>query len=102
MSFHEFGHFIAARMCGVRVLRFAVGFGKPLYTFHAKNKTEWVLAAIPLGGYVKMYGDKNGASTPDYENIANFSEAEKKQSFIFKSTSKINSLVYDVKCYFHN
>ena len=54
VSFHEFGHFIAARMCGVRVLRFAVGFGKPLYTFHAKNKTEWVLAAIPLGGYVKL------------------------------------------------
>jgi RIP metalloprotease RseP len=54
VSFHEFGHFIAARICGVRVLRFAVGFGKPLYTFHAKNKTEWVLAAIPLGGYVKL------------------------------------------------
>ncbi len=54
VSFHEFGHFLAARCCGVRVLRFAVGFGKPLFTFHAKNKTEWVLASIPLGGYVKL------------------------------------------------
>lgn len=54
VSFHEFGHFLAARMCGVRVLRFAVGFGKPLFTFRAKNQTEWVLAAIPLGGYVKL------------------------------------------------
>ena len=54
VSFHEFGHFLAARCCGVRVLRFAVGFGKPLLTYHAKNKTEWVLAAIPLGGYVKL------------------------------------------------
>jgi regulator of sigma E protease len=54
VSFHEFGHFLAARFCGVRVLRFAVGFGKPLFTFHAKNKTEWVVASIPLGGYVKL------------------------------------------------
>ena len=54
VSFHEFGHFLAARACGVKVLRFAVGFGKPLFTYHAKNKTEWVLASIPLGGYVKL------------------------------------------------
>jgi regulator of sigma E protease len=54
VSFHEFGHFFAARCCGVRVLRFAVGFGKPLFTYRAKNKTEWVLASIPLGGYVKL------------------------------------------------
>ena len=54
VSFHEFGHFLAARCCGVRVLRFAIGFGKPLFTFRAKNQTEWVLASIPLGGYVKL------------------------------------------------
>ena len=54
VSFHEFGHFLAARCCGVRVLRFAVGFGKPLFTYRAKNKTEWVIASIPLGGYVKL------------------------------------------------
>jgi regulator of sigma E protease len=54
VSFHEFGHFVAARACGVRVLRFAIGFGKPLFTYCAKNKTEWVIAAIPLGGYVKL------------------------------------------------
>ena len=54
VSFHEFGHFLAARACGVRVLRFAVGFGKPLFTYRAANKTEWVLASIPLGGYVKL------------------------------------------------
>ncbi len=54
VSFHEFGHFLAARCCGVRVLRFAVGFGKPLFTYRASNKTEWVLASIPLGGYVKL------------------------------------------------
>ena len=54
VSFHEFGHFLAARACGVRVLRFAIGFGKPLLTYRAPNQTEWVLASIPLGGYVKL------------------------------------------------
>ena len=54
VSFHEYGHFLAARLCGVKVLRFALGFGKPLFTYKAKNGTEWVLASIPLGGYVKL------------------------------------------------
>ncbi len=54
VSFHEFGHYSAARMCGVKVLRFAVGFGKPLLTLKSKSGTEWVIAAIPLGGYVKL------------------------------------------------
>jgi regulator of sigma E protease len=54
VSFHEFGHFLAARACGVRVLRFAVGFGRPLFTYRASNQTEWVVASIPLGGYVKL------------------------------------------------
>jgi regulator of sigma E protease len=70
VSFHEFGHFLAARCCGVRVLRFAVGFGKPLFTYHAKNKTEWVLASIPLGGYVKLLDgrDPQQAISPSEES----------------------------------
>lgn len=54
VSFHEYGHFLVARLCGVRVLRFALGFGKPLFTYKARNSTEWVIASIPLGGYVKL------------------------------------------------
>ena len=54
VSFHEYGHFLAARLCGVKVLRFALGFGKPLFNYRAKNGTEWVIAPIPLGGYVKL------------------------------------------------
>ena len=54
VSFHEYGHFSVARLCGVKVLRFALGFGKPLYTYRAQNGTEWVIASIPLGGYVKL------------------------------------------------
>jgi regulator of sigma E protease len=63
VSFHEFGHFLAARLCGVRVLRFAVGFGKPIFTYVASNKTEWVIASIPLGGYVKLLDGRDGQQT---------------------------------------
>jgi len=63
VSFHEFGHFLAARCCGVRVLRFAVGFGKPLFAYRAKNNTEWVLASIPLGGYVKLLDGRDPQQT---------------------------------------
>lgn len=54
VTFHEFGHYWVARRCGVRVLRFSVGFGRPLWRRVAKDGTEYQIAAIPLGGYVKM------------------------------------------------
>ena len=63
VSFHEFGHFLVARLCGVRVLRFAVGFGKPIFTYIANNKTEWVIASIPLGGYVKLLDGRDSQQT---------------------------------------
>ena len=54
VTIHEYGHFWVARRCGVRVLRFSVGFGKPLLRWHDRQGTEFVIAALPLGGYVKM------------------------------------------------
>ena len=54
VTIHEYGHFWVARRCGVRVLRFSVGFGKPLLRWHDRHGTEFVVAALPLGGYVKM------------------------------------------------
>mgnify|MGYP001361933547 FL=1 len=57
--FHEFGHFIVARRSGVHVMRFSVGFGKPLLRWSDKYGTEFVLAAIPFGGYVQMYDDRD-------------------------------------------
>lgn len=54
---HELGHYLVARWCGVRVLRFSVGFGRPLLKYQGKDGTEWVLAVFPLGGYVKMFGE---------------------------------------------
>lgn len=62
---HEYGHYIVARWCGVRVLRFSVGFGKPLVTKKfTPDGTEWVLAAFPLGGYVKMLDEREGPVDP--------------------------------------
>ena len=60
VTFHEFGHFWVARRCGVKVLRFSVGFGTPLLRWHDRHGTEFVVAAIPLGGYVKMLDEREG------------------------------------------
>src|SRR5688500_15988488 len=58
---HEYGHYLIARLCGVKVLRFSVGFGRPLLTKRlGPDGTEWALAAIPFGGYVKMLDEREG------------------------------------------
>ncbi len=62
---HEFGHYIVARWCGVKVLRFSIGFGKPFWsTRRGTDQTEWALAPIPLGGYVKMLDEREGEVAP--------------------------------------
>ena len=53
VSFHEFGHFWVARRCGVKVQRFSIGFGTPLLRWHDSHNTEFVIAALPLGGYLR-------------------------------------------------
>lgn len=59
---HEFGHYLAARLAGVKVLRFSVGFGKPLFSRRlGRDQTEWTVSALPLGGYVKMLDEREGA-----------------------------------------
>ncbi|MBI5919210.1 MAG: RIP metalloprotease RseP [Nitrosomonadales bacterium] len=63
---HELGHYWVARRCGVKVLRFSVGFGKPLYIKrYAGSETEWVISAIPLGGYVRMLDEREEAVAPE-------------------------------------
>jgi len=74
--FHELGHFLVARMCGVRVITFSVGFGPELIGFNDRHGTRWKISAIPLGGYVKFFGDDNAASVPDEAAVANMGEAE--------------------------
>jgi regulator of sigma E protease len=65
ITFHEFGHFWVARRLGVRVLRFSVGFGKAIWSRRGANDTEYVIAAIPLGGYVKMLDEREGLVPED-------------------------------------
>src|SRR6267142_2884016 len=65
VSVHEFGHFIVARSLGIKVLRFSIGFGKPLLMWRRRgDDTEYVLAALPLGGYVKMADEREGTVDP--------------------------------------
>lgn len=68
VTFHEFGHYWVARRCGVRVLRFSVGFGRPLWRRVAKDGTEYQIAAIPLGGYVKMLDAREGDVDPAWRD----------------------------------
>ena len=71
---HEMGHYLVARRCGVRIEVFSVGFGPELFGFTDSHGTRWKFSLIPLGGYVKMFGDANAASMPD-EHAADLSEA---------------------------
>jgi regulator of sigma E protease len=82
--FHELGHFMMARWCGIRVLVFSIGFGPEIAGFNDRYGTRWKISAIPLGGYVKFFGDDNAASAPDHAAAAAMSDADKKDSFIFQ------------------
>ncbi|TMJ85301.1 MAG: RIP metalloprotease RseP [Alphaproteobacteria bacterium] len=80
--FHELGHFVIARRCGVRVLVFSIGFGPELFGFNDRHGTRWKVSAIPLGGYVKFFGDENAASVPDPVALAAMTEEDRRHSFI--------------------
>src|SRR6201996_7974411 len=82
--FHELGHFLIARWAGVKVLTFSLGFGPELVGFDDRHGTRWRISAIPLGGYVKFFGDDTEASTPSAEALAGMTEEEKAGSFHHK------------------
>ena len=75
--FHELGHFLVARWCGVKVLTFSLGFGPELFGFNDRHGTRWKISAIPLGGYVKFFGDDTEASTPSSETLASMTAEER-------------------------
>jgi regulator of sigma E protease len=70
VTVHEFGHFLAARWCGVAVDRFSIGFGRPLTSWTDRSGVEWRIGWLPLGGYVRFAGDDNAASIPDAADLA--------------------------------
>src|SRR6202008_3894635 len=91
--FHELGHFLVARWAGVKVLTFSLGFGPELVGFNDRHGTRWKVSAIPLGGYVKFFGDENAASVPDADAINQMSEAERRESFFFKPVPQRAAIV---------
>src|SRR6201989_394441 len=82
VSFPQLGPFLVARWCGVRVLVFSIGFGPELFGFNDRHGTRWKVSAIPLGGYVKFFGDDNAASVPDQAALAAMTEDERRHSFV--------------------
>jgi regulator of sigma E protease len=96
---HEFGHYWVARRAGVKVLRFSIGFGKPLYkrTF-GKDKTEFVIAMLPLGGYVKMLDETEGAVEPaDLDRAFNRKSLAKRSAVVL--AGPMFNLVFAVLAY---
>lgn len=85
---HEYGHFAAARLSGVKVEEFSIGFGKILWSRRDKKETLWKVCLIPLGGYVKMFGDADAASATADESVKEFTEEEKKVSFPYQPLIK--------------
>src|ERR1700739_3186168 len=91
--FHELGHFLVARWAGVKVLTFSLGFGQELVGFNDRHGTRWKVSAVPLGGYVKFFGDDTEASTPSADALANMTDEERKGSFHHKKVGPRAAIV---------
>src|SRR5215813_11103284 len=90
---HELGHFLVARWCGIKVLVFSIGFGPEIVGFDDRRGTRWKISAIPLGGYVKFFGDENAASVPDQNKIAAMDADERRVSFFHQPVASRAAVV---------
>lgn len=96
---HEWGHYIVARMCGVKVIKFSIGFGKEIWGRNDKHGTRWKICMIPLGGYVQMFGDSDPSSAgheegvQEGEKVRPFTEEEKKVAFYTQKLWKRAAIV---------
>jgi regulator of sigma E protease len=98
VTVHEFGHFWVARRCGVKVLRFSVGFGKPLFSWRDRLGTEYAVAAIPLGGYVKMLDEREGpVATEDLHQA--FSQKSVYQRIAIAAAGPIANFLFAIAAY---
>ena len=91
--FHELGHFLVARWNGVKVLTFSLGFGPEIVGFNDRHGTRWKISAIPLGGYVKFFGDESEASTPSSAALSTMSAEERAGSFHHKRVGQRAAIV---------
>ncbi|RXT21100.1 RIP metalloprotease RseP [Rhizobium leguminosarum] len=78
---HEMGHYLVGRWSGIRILAFSVGFGPEIFGFTDRHGTRWKISVIPLGGYVRFFGDEDASSKPDTDEIAAMSEEDRARSF---------------------
>lgn len=79
---HEMGHYLVGRWSGIKILAFSFGFGPELAGFTDKHGTRWKISAIPLGGYVRFYGDADAASSPDFDGVSALPESERAKTFL--------------------
>ncbi|MBI1273907.1 MAG: RIP metalloprotease RseP [Alphaproteobacteria bacterium] len=90
---HEYGHYWVARRCGVKIETFSIGFGPELFGWTDSHGTRWKFSAVPLGGYVKMFGDADPASTPDAA-VKTMTDTEKSVAFYHKSVNRRAAIVF--------
>lgn len=95
---HEYGHFWVARRCGVKVLRFSVGFGKPLWSWRDKQGTEFVLAPFPIGGYVKMLDEREG-DVPEADLDRAFNRQSLKKRMAIVVAGPVANLLFAILAY---
>ena len=82
---HEFGHYLFARLNNVHVEVFSIGFGQEIIGFTDRNNTRWKISLVPLGGYVKMYGDSDPTSTPDLLKVKNLTSYDRNRTLYYKN-----------------
>jgi regulator of sigma E protease len=96
---HEYGHYLVARLCGVKVLRFSVGFGRPLASWRTgRDRTEWVIAAIPFGGYVKML-DEREAPVPPAEAARAFNRQGVAKRLLIVAAGPVFNFLFAIAVY---
>jgi len=96
---HEYGHYLAARLCNVKVLRFSVGFGRPLAVWRlGADQTEWVIAAVPFGGYVKMLDEREGPVAP-HEAVRAFNRQSVWKRFAVVAAGPLANFLFAVVVY---
>lgn len=98
VTIHEYGHFWVARRCNVKVLRFSIGFGKPLYRWYDRQGTEYAIAAIPLGGYVKMLDEREG-DVPSSQRHQAFNQKTVGQRIAIVAAGPLVNLIFAVLAY---
>ena len=95
VAVHEWGHFYIARKCGVKVLRFSIGFGKVIWRRHDRHGTEFAIAAIPLGGYVKMLDERVDQVPPELQQQS-FNQKTVRQRFAIVAAGPIVNFIFAI------